>query len=100
MKSQPNIDFEFITFVMGPEAEDLPLGELAEYVELPECELPPGLLVVNPDIDWLTPDARIKLSRSSMLVRPLAAKNKEVSNYINTDYMGKLCPSYRIQYKL
>lgn len=49
--------FPFHTLVIGPVAElgDLVLQEAPEYDELPEWELPLGLLETNGLIDWLTP---------------------------------------------
>lgn len=67
--------FPFHTLVMGPVAE---LGDLVlqEADELPEWELPLGLLETNGLMDWLTPCARMNCSRSSTLVRPLAERIK------------------------
>lgn len=67
--------FPFHTLVMGPVAE---LGDLVlqEADELPEWELPLGLLETNGLMDWLTPCARINCSRSSTFVRPLAERIK------------------------
>ena len=71
-----------LTLVIGPEMEDPVerlLGEalVPEYVELPEWEEPAGLLDTKPAMDWLTPEARMKFSRSSTLVRPLAARDTQ-----------------------
>lgn len=67
--------FPFHTLVMGPVAE---LGDLVlqEADELPEWELPLGLLETNGLMDWLTPCARMNCSRSSTFVRPLAERIK------------------------
>lgn len=72
--------FPFHTLVMGPVAE---LGDLVlqEADELPEWELPLGLLETNGLMDWLTPCARMNCSRSSTLVRPLAESNKTLDYF-------------------
>jgi len=66
-----------LTFVIGPLAE---LGDLVlhpDTVELP-AELPPGLRLTKPDMDWLTPSAKINCSRSSRFVLPLAVINNKI----------------------
>lgn len=70
-----------LTLVMGPEMEE-PVERLfgEAPVELPECDDPPGLLDTNPAMVWLTPSARIKFSRSSRLVRPLAVDRQYKQN--------------------